>query len=214
MPDNNIGYSPKRNNDMSTALAASGATSDETLLRLWLHGRSIHTQRAYTRDATLLLDVTGKGLRELTLADLQAFADSIADYALSTQARMIASVKSLLSFAHETGYLVFNVGAAVRVPKKKDTLAERILSEPAVQRMLALEPSPRNHLLLRLLYASGARCAELCGLLWRDMVERGEAGQMTVYGKGSKTRSILLSKATWEEVQAFRKDARMIKPCS
>ena len=53
---------------MSTALAMSGATSDETLLRLWLHGRSIHTQRAYTRDALLLLDVSWKSLRELTLS--------------------------------------------------------------------------------------------------------------------------------------------------
>jgi site-specific recombinase XerD len=97
------GYSPQGNNDMTTALAQSGATFDDTLLRLWLHGRSIHTQRAYTRDATLLLDVTGKGLRELTFADLHAFADNIADYAPSTQARIIASVKSLLSFAHEKG---------------------------------------------------------------------------------------------------------------
>ena len=47
-----------------------------------------------------------------------------------------------------------NVGAPVKVTATKNTLAERILSEEAVQKMLALEPS--NRALLRLLYAAGS----------------------------------------------------------
>jgi integrase/recombinase XerD len=58
--------------------------------------------------------------------------------------------------------------------------------------------------MLRLLYASGVRVSEVCGLKWRDLKERDDAGQVTVFGKGGKTRTILLSLATWRELLALR----------
>ncbi len=70
--------------------------------------------------------------------------------------------------------------------------------------MLALEPKPRNRALLRLLYGAGLRVSELCALTWRDCQERDGAGQITVLGKGSKTRAVLLSAETWGEVAALR----------
>src|SRR5262249_40965190 len=97
-----------------------------------------------------------------------------------------------------------NVGAPVRVPARRETLAERIVDEGCVHRMLALEPSRRNRAMLRLAYAAGLRVSELVGLRWRDVVERGEAGQVTVLGKGAKTRPVLLSAATWAELAALR----------
>src|SRR5690242_7377582 len=75
--------------------------------------------------------------------------------ATASQARRLSAVKSLLSFGHRTGYLALNVGAAVALPKIKQTLAERILSEDAVLQMLALERRPRNRAILRLLYLGG-----------------------------------------------------------
>src|SRR5262245_39171973 len=69
---------------------------------------------------------------------------------------------------------------------------------------LALEPSRRNRAMLRLAYAAGLRVSELVGLRWRDVVERGDAGQVTVLGKGGKTRALLLSAATWAELVALR----------
>jgi len=75
-----------------------------------------------------------------------------------------------------------------------------------------LEKHPRNHCLLRLLYASGMRVSEVCALTWQDLQERKEGGQVTVYGKGGKTRTILLSKGTWKELVAVRGVAG-VKPC-
>ena len=63
--------------------------------------------------------------------------------------------------------------------------------------MIRLEPNPRNRALLTLLYGAGLRIAEVCGLRWRDLAERDGAGQVTVYGKGGKTRVVLLSASTW-----------------
>src|SRR4029453_8582865 len=102
------------------------------------------------------------------------------------KARMIATVKSLFTFACRIGYLTFHPAAPVALPKLKNTLSERILEEEAVMKMLALEKEPRNHCLLRLLYASGIRVSELCALTWQDLQERKEGGQVTVYGKGGK----------------------------
>jgi site-specific recombinase XerD len=130
----------------------------------------------------------------------------------ASQARAINAMKSLFSFAQRIGYLEFNPGAAIRSPKIKKTLAERILPEPQVHRLLALEPSTRNRVLLRLLYAAGGRVSEICGLKWRDVQSRGEAGQITLFGKGGKTRTILLSPDTWQELIAIRKDANPDTP--
>ena len=58
----------------------------------------------------------------------------------------------------------------------KNTLAERILAETDVLRMLALEVEPRNRALLTLLYGAGLRISEPCGLKWRDLAERARAG--------------------------------------
>jgi len=51
-----------------------------------------------------------------------------------------------------------------------------------VHRLLDREPDPRNAAMLGLLYAAGLRISELCGLAWRDLQPRGDAGQLTVFG--------------------------------
>jgi integrase/recombinase XerD len=180
---------------------------DEQLLNLWLHGRSPHTQRAYGADVARFLVGVRKPLTQVTLSDLQAFADSLTDLAPASCARALSSVKSFLSFGFRLGLLPVNAGAALRLPAVKNRLAERILPEETVITMIALEPKPRNKVLLRLLYVAGLRESELCGLTWRDCQERGDAGQVTVMGKGGKTRTILISPATWRELVVLQDDA-------
>lgn len=188
------------------------ADSDGTLLELWLHGRSPHTQLAYRSDIGRFLTFTRKPLRAVTLSDLQAFADSLEELASASKARTLAAVKSLTSFGHRIGYLPFDVGAAIKLPPVKNTLAERILTEADVHSMIALEPNPRNRVLLRLLYAAGLRVSEACALKWRDVQARKNAGQVTVYGKGGKTRVILLSAETWRELESLRNEGGPDKP--
>jgi site-specific recombinase XerD len=184
------------------------AQSDETLIGLWLDGRSAHTRRAYAADAQLLLAAAGKPIAALTLVDLQAWMGSLAALAPASRARKIGAVKSLLSFGERTGYLPFNVGAAVRVPPVKNILAERILEENDVIRLIALEPDPRNHALLRLGYIAGLRISEICGLRWRDAKRRAAgAGQIAVFGKGGKTRVIVLPASIWRELTELRGEA-------
>jgi integrase/recombinase XerD len=211
-PASVIGEVPERPDAERTQVSGDGlpavpirqADSDAQLLRLWLYGRSPHTQRAYEKDAKRFLIYIGKPLGAVTLGDLQGFAESLASLSPASRARTLSAVKSLFAFAHRLGYLPFDVGAPLAVPGRKNTLAERILPEAEVHRMLALEPKPRNQVLLRLFYAAGLRVSELCALTWRDLQPRGEGGQVTVYGKGEKTRAVLLSQATWQALMEIK----------
>jgi integrase/recombinase XerD len=195
------------------ALASRQASTDQQLIDLWLHGRSQHTQRAYRGDVDRFLAVTAQPLAQTTLGDLQTFADSLDKMAPTSRARILSAVKSLLAFANRTGYLPLNVGAALRLPARKFTLAERILPEADVQRLLALESNQRNRVMLRLLYAGGLRAAELGALRWRDLQDRGkDGGQVTVYGKGGKTRVVLLPPTVWRELMALSARTRRATP--
>jgi integrase/recombinase XerD len=187
------------------------AETDEHLVELWLHGRSRHTRRAYRADSERFRTFVAKPLAMVTLGDLQAFADSLAGKP-SSRSRTLAAVKSLLAFGQRTGYLALNVGAALKLPAGKDTLAERILTETDVHRLLALEPNRRNQLLLRLLYIAGVRVSEIAALTWRDLQPRTDGGQVTVFGKGAKTRTVLLPSAIWRELLRFRQHAALDAP--
>ena len=66
--------------------------------------------------------------------------------------------------------------------------------------------------MLRLLYAGGLRISEACGLCWRDVQPRDDAGQATVYGKGGKTRVILLPASVWRALAPLRQGADQDAP--
>jgi integrase/recombinase XerD len=185
------------------------AHNDEQVIALWLHGRSVHTQRAYGIDVGRFLKFVNKQLRPVTLVDLQNFADSLAEQDLkpASQHRILAAVKSLVTFAHKIGYLRFDVGKPLRVPKFRDELAQRILTEAEVQRIIALENNPRNRLLLRVLYCGGIRVSEACLLTWKDLQQRERGGQMAVYGKGGKTHSVIIPEPLWGDLISFRRNA-------
>lgn len=185
-----------------TAMQAQ-AHSDNQLIALWLHGKSAHSQRAYMADVDKFVAYVGKPLQVVTLGDLQQFVDSLTGKDNSRK-RIVSSVKSLFTFGQKLGYLQFNVAAALKAPKPKNTLAERILSESEVLTMIALTTKDRDKVLLRLLYASAGRVSEICGLTWRDVQPSGDSGQVTLFGKGGDTRAVKLSKETWKALQAIR----------
>jgi integrase/recombinase XerD len=180
--------------------------SDKAMLLRWLHGRPDHTRRVYHGDIVRFLAHARKPLAAVTLDDLHDYADTLADDGLApaSRARLLNVVKSLLTFAHETGYLPFNAGHALRLPAVRTRLAERIPSEEDIVALLAHEPDRRNHALMRLLYTGGLRISEACTLCWRDLKQRDAAGQVTVWGKGNHERAVLLTGGIWREMMALR----------
>ena len=179
------------------------SSKDSQIISLWLERQpSPHTRGCYRRDSAKLLEHSGKPLSHITLGDLQNFAQSSIGSGLApiSRVRTLAAVKSLFGFCHRQRYLPLNPAAELTLPSYEHRLAERILPEGDVQRLLAAETEPRDRILVRLLYGAGLRVSEACGLLWRNLHARGEAGQITVFGKNGRTRAIALPVELWAEL--------------
>jgi integrase/recombinase XerD len=188
-------------------------TQDAQLVELWLSLKtSRHTRRAYAAEVARFVAFTNKPLAAVTLADIQAWAERLESLKPASQNRAITALKSLLSFGQQTGYLAFNVSAAAKLRPNRDGLAQRILEESEVARLIDAVPEGRNRILLKLLYVSGIRVSELCGLKWCDAVARQDGGQITVFGKGGKTRTVLLKPKVWKHLLSIKGDARAVDP--
>jgi integrase/recombinase XerD len=195
--------------------SAHDGAQDAQLVELWLSMKtSPHTRRAYASDAARFLAFLDKPLSWVTLTDLQAWAEQLGQGSLqpASQNRALTAVKSLLSFAHETGYLPYNVGAAVKLRPHRDSLAQRILEESAVAKLIEAAAEGRDRVLLKLLYVSGVRVSEVCGLKWCDALARPQGGQITVFGKGGKTRTVLLKPKVWQQLLAIKGEANAVDP--
>jgi site-specific recombinase XerD len=116
-----------------------------------------------------------------------------------------------LRFAAKVGYCA-NVASGIDLPRKDDSLADRIVPADSIRRMIQLEPEPRNRALLALIYGTGLRVSEACGLRWRDLQGRVDGGQLTVRGKGRRTRAVLLSRGIWSELVELRRGTQSIDP--
>jgi integrase/recombinase XerD len=160
--------------------------------------------RAYRSDLARLQQHCSLPLGALRLDDLYAFDDALEHLAPATRRRIVASIKSLLGFGVRLGYLPFNVGAAWRKPAD-DNLSFRFLEETTYRAMVDHEPNARNRTLLRFLYATGARLAEVCAVRWQDISARdGGRFQVLLHGKGSRQRVVLLPAELWPHIAALR----------
>lgn len=205
---------------MTNALTRyTDAGTDAELIDLWLHTgrrRSERTREAYRLDVRQFFDYAGRPLQQVKVDDLAGYKQQLmaSDYATTTVSRKLAAVKSLLSFAQKTGYLPVNVGTAIELPAAENTLAERLLTESDVMRMILSEPSERNQALLALLYYAGLRVSELCSLQWRHVKERPEkeTGQLSIFGKGDKARTVLLNRKAWNTLAGLYDNEESTEP--
>jgi integrase/recombinase XerD len=73
-------------------------------------------------------------------------------------------------------------------------------------------PAGRDRVLLEVLYTCGVRRAEAVGLRWCDLQPRPEAGQLSVFGKGGKSRAVLAPVALWDDLLLLRGAATADEP--
>lgn len=194
------------------------AGSDLDLVRLWLDGKSAHTRRAYRTDIEQFIDFTDKPVQGVLLKDVQEYRRFLVGRGLkaNTISRKLAAVKSLFTFAHEIGYVALNTGRPVSQPKARRRLGEKLLSHEEVYQLFGATSeathSLRNLAILRLFYATGIRRSELAGLRWRDLDARPDLqpprGQVTVWGKGQKERTVLATESTWRALMRLRAEER------
>jgi integrase/recombinase XerD len=66
--------------------------------------------------------------------------------------------------------------------------------------------------MLRFFFVTGVRVSELCALKLKDLQKRTEGGQVTVFGKGNRTRVVLIPEPLWGDLITFRGDALDTEP--
>lgn len=139
-------------------------------------------------------------------------------YAKRTIARKAASLRRYFAWAAGAGVITADPAATLQAPNDPGRLP-RVLSAAEIDALLdppqdpptESEPSwqrARDDAVLELLYGSGVRVAELCGLTADDLDLR--AGAMVVWGKGSRERRVPLSAPAVDAVRAWltvRQDA-------
>lgn len=161
-----------------------------------------HTVRAYLGDVSGMLEhAAALGHTDLRTLDLRTLRSWLAKQqtlgkARTTMARRATAVRVFTSWAQRTGRAGADPGAALGSPKAHQPLpptlnaAEaRALLEAAATR--ADDGSPvglRDVAILELLYATGIRVGELCGLDVDD-VDRSRR-VVRVFGKGRKERTV------------------------
>lgn len=168
-------------------------------------GRSGHTVRAYVADVVSLLDHAARmGRRELGELDLVVLRSWLARLrttgaARSSLARRAAAARTFCGWAHETGRLAVDPAAGLASPRPHRTLpsvlrtdqAEALLAEPTRPdpgRPVSDPVALRDLAVLELLYATGVRVSELCGL---DLPDVDEARRVVrVLGKGGRERMV------------------------
>ncbi|MFC6017401.1 tyrosine recombinase XerC [Plantactinospora solaniradicis] len=161
--------------------------------------RSAHTVRAYVADVVSLLDHAGRmgctEPRDLDITVLRSWLAKLRTLgaARASLARRAASARTFSAWAHRTGLLETDVGAPLASPRAHRELPTVLRADQATELVLAPgdDPSPlasRDRVMLELLYATGIRVSELCGL---DLGDVDAARRVVrVLGKGGKERSV------------------------
>lgn len=159
--------------------------------------RSPHTVRAYDGDlASLLGHATRLGVTELDALDLAVLRSWLAKLrttgaSRATLARRGSTARSFTAWAHRRGLMATDPGQLLATPKGQRPLPDVLRPDEATA-LVSFEGDEvadvRDRAVLELLYATGVRVGELCGLDLDD-VDR-ERRVVRVMGKGRKERSV------------------------
>jgi integrase/recombinase XerC len=177
--------------------------------------------RGYISDLNSLLEHINKlGVREFKDLELKHIRSWLAylqsnGASRSTLARRIVSIRAFTYWAASQKWIESDIGAALEVPKPLRKLPEVLNQEEAntvveaMQLRASEEPTPENFrdlAIIEVLYASGIRVSELCGLNIRDL----DFGRNTlqVLGKGNKERVVPLGLPAVRALQSYLDFAR------
>lgn len=177
-------------------------------------GLSENTLRAYSQDLRSYLDwCARKGLDPFKV-EYRAFRGYLAElnaagYTAKTNSRRLSAVRAFYKYLNAFGATQLNPAAAASSPKISRDLPRKT-SDSDIEALLAVcEDEPvglRDQAFLELLYASGARIAELARLQVLD-VDFADAS-LRLFGKGSKERIVPLYPVALDAVRSYVEKGR------
>lgn len=183
---------------------------------------SVHTLRAYQQDLEHLQGFAARrghpaasSVEALNLMLLRGFlAERHTLDQATTQARRISALRSFCRFCLRTGRLKDNPALMLATPKRPQSIPKALSVDEA---FAAVEAPPgdgalavRDRAILELLYGSGLRVAELCGLSVED-ADLSE-GMVRVLGKGRKERLVPLSRKSRTALEVWLAQRNTLGP--
>jgi site-specific recombinase XerD len=182
-----------------------------------LTSSSVNTVGAYRSDLSLFAEwVERSGITSPADVDrllLRRYVASLTtrQFAKRSIARKVAALRRYYSFLRHRGYVEVDPTVSLRAPAGPARLP-RVLEHGEVSALLdtpdqaEADDEPlwrrrRDDAVLEVLYGSGVRVGELCGLDL-DAIDLG-AGAITVWGKGGKERRVPVSAPAVEALRAW-----------
>jgi integrase/recombinase XerC len=182
---------------------------------------SVHTVRAYMGDLDSFFEHLARvDLNDFASLELSHIRSWLANQqvkggARTTLSRRATSIRLFTKWATKKGYLAKDVGATLATPKGTRTLpgvltvADASLAMDAMAARVGEEDGPiskRDAAMLEILYASGARVSELCGLDLEDIDYSRHT--IRVLGKGNKERTIPIGNPAMRALESWLQDGR------
>jgi integrase/recombinase XerC len=194
-----VSRGPRRGADRtSTAREVTLADLDLAALRSWLAAGGVESTRGDSSrvESTRTGEAGRRPARRTTVA------------------RRAAAARAFTAWAARTGRVATDPGARLASPRAHHRLPAVLRADQAAAALdnaalgaAQLDPvALRDHLLLELLYATGIRVSELCGLDVDD-VDDGRR-TLRVLGKGAKERTVVYGAPAAAALDAWRADGR------
>lgn len=170
-------------------------------------GLASNSLSSYTLDLQKLSAHSKKPVHELDETDLHRYVESLYGAGLSPRsiARHMTTLRTFYRFLLAEAEIERDPTERLTPPRQWATLP-KYLNREEVERLLAIplldKPAGlRDRAMLELLYATGLRVSELCGLQL-SAIQR-DAGVLRVTGKGNKQRLVPFGEAAGEALDSY-----------
>jgi site-specific recombinase XerD len=185
-----------------------------SLTRVAASTRAVY--RRDLRDAARWLDAAGRpSPTSVTRRDLRGYLARLDrdGYARRTIARKASVLRRYFRWAQQTGRIGSDPSAALCAPRGTATLP-RVLTAAELESLVEGGPRTsdrpefelRDRAVVELLYGSGLRVSELCGLRRSDL--SGPKGTISVWGKGDKQRRVPISDPAAHAIARWMSEGR------
>lgn len=173
---------------------------------------SEHTVRAYDADLRGLAETVEMPVSDVRLADIRAWLARMVDdgAASATIQRRAACVRGFFAWAVKEGHLAADPASRLKAPRRSRRLPDVPSADGVAESLKGAEvrvaeensaEARRDLALIELLYASGLRVSEACGLKLADVdLERRV---VRVIGKGNKERTVPMGQPAAEALSAW-----------
>jgi integrase/recombinase XerD len=175
-------------------------------------GLAANSLSSYRSDLQRLSAAIPAPLEGVPTERLGAYVESLYQVGMSARsvARHIATLRNFYGFLAREGTIAADPTEFLTTPRQWSTLP-KYLSREEVDRLIAAPPDSkatgvRDRAMLEMLYATGLRVSELCGLELTG-VER-QMGVLRVLGKGGKQRMVPFGESAGEALDRYLRQAR------